>query len=187
MPFIMERGMLLGLKARAEGTLGNRPALYTAAAVGWVVAVLGVLAFFLSRRGWWPWLLLPLVVAYLIFRPTGDVLAAAVGFISLGLVILGGLAFRRKGWPSFLAVGSFVLLVLLFSADAYLTFGFLIYAGGAGSIGNLDGNAPKPLPLEPCPIVKGRINHGRQYPCFHGICHLVARFRRCSGVKPNHA
>jgi hypothetical protein len=124
-PFIMERGMLLGLKARAEGTLGNRPALYTAAAVGWIIAVLGVLAFFLSRRGWWPWLLLPLVVAYLIFRPTGDMLAAAAGFISLGLVILGGLAFGRKGWSGFLAVGSLVLLVLLFSADAYLTFGSL--------------------------------------------------------------
>jgi hypothetical protein len=123
MHFVMVKGMLRGIKARAEGQPVRPPLLDVAARVGWAGAVAGVVALFLARRRRWPWLLVPGALVVAILWKTGDPDAAAAGLLSLGITILGALILGRRWWAPFTLVAAFVLLVLLLAPDAYVAFG----------------------------------------------------------------
>jgi len=123
--FVMQRQMLRGLRARAEGHPSPEALLRIAARVGWTVAGLGALRLFLVRRHRWPWLMIPLAVVVPVLLTTGDVDAALAGFLAVGITVLGVLAFGRRWWLPYTVVAAGVLLVLLLAPDAYVAFGLL--------------------------------------------------------------
>lgn len=124
--FVMERQMLLGIKARAEGR--RTPVLLDAlATVGFIAASGGVALLFLCRRRRRAWFALPALLLVAVVASTGDWLAGVAGFTALGLVILALPQLRRR-WPVLLPVPAFVLLVLLVAPNAYLTFGLAFLA-----------------------------------------------------------
>jgi hypothetical protein len=59
----------------------------------------------------------------------GDADAALAGFLAIGIMVAGALAFGRRWWPPFMLITAGVLLVLLLTPDAYVAFG-LLFAGG---------------------------------------------------------
>src|SRR6266498_3665514 len=125
MHFTMERRMMLGIKALAEGRTYPPPALDLAARIGWVAAGIGVLGLFLARRRRWPWLLPPAAVALPVLWTTGDVNAALAGFLAVGITPVGALAFGRRWWAPFSTIAAIVLLVLVVTPEAYVTFGLI--------------------------------------------------------------
>lgn len=141
MHFTMERRMMLGIKALAEGRAYPPSALDLAARVGWVAAGIGVLGLFLARRRRWPWLLLPAAIAIPVLWTTSDVNAALAGFLAVGITLAGGLIFGRRWWAPFSTIAAVVLLVLVVAPEAYVTFGLIfdlvILAGIVGLFGPL--------------------------------------------------
>jgi hypothetical protein len=121
--FVMERGMLLGIKARAEGLPDRSLALTLLAAAGWAAAGLATLRALLSRRWGRVAGLVPAAYFAAIVWSTGDLLSATAAFIALGLPLAGFLTYGRRWWPTFGIVAAYVLLVLLLAEDAYVAFG----------------------------------------------------------------
>jgi hypothetical protein len=134
MHFVMEQRLLRGIKERAEGRPLVPPAVHGAAAAGWALAGVGLLAAFLSRRPWWAWLLLPAAPAAATLTLTGDVNSALAGFLAVGITVVGALAFGRRWWPPYLLLASGVALVLLLAPDAYAAVG-LLFLGLLGLAG----------------------------------------------------
>ena len=132
MVFTLERRMLLGLKARAEGRPDAPPALTFLAHLGWAAAGITVASIFISQRRRWFWLILPVAVALPALLMSKDVQAALAAFIAVGITVLGFLIFGRSWWGPFLIIGSVVLLTLLLASEAYiaigLTFVLLLFA-----------------------------------------------------------
>lgn len=130
--FTLERRMLLGLKARAEGHPDAPAVLMAIAQLGWVAAGIAVTFLFMSRRQRWVWLVLPVVAALPALLMSGDSQAALAAFIAVGITVLGFLIFGRSWWGPFLIIGSFVMLTLLLTPEAYtaigLTFAVIILA-----------------------------------------------------------
>jgi hypothetical protein len=124
--FVMERRMLLGIRARAEGR--TTPVVWTALAdAGFALAALGTIAL-----GWRRWSgRVALGVAASLFvavaAGTGDLRAAMAGFVALGLTLLAIPRLRRR-WAVLLPVPAVVLVTLLLASDAYLTFGVAFVA-----------------------------------------------------------
>jgi len=133
MHFVMEQRMLQGIKERAEVRPFVAPALQAAAHIGWALAGLALLAVFLSRYSWWPWLLLPVALGLPILWFTGDLNSALAAFLALGITIAGALACGWRWWLLYLLIGSGVALVLLLAPDNFATFGglFLLIEVGA--------------------------------------------------------
>jgi hypothetical protein len=127
MHFVMEQRMLQGIKERAEVRPFVAPALQAAAHIGWALAGLGLLAVFLPRRRWWPWLLLPTAPGLVILWFTGDLNSALAAFLSVGITIVGALALGWRWWPHYLLIASGVALVLLLAPDNFATFGGLFF------------------------------------------------------------
>jgi hypothetical protein len=125
MHFVMEQRMLQGIKERAEARPLVPPLVQAAAHVGWAVAGLGLLGLFLSRRGWRPWLILPIAFALPALVLTGDWNAALAGFLAVGITVAGALVFGRRWWAPYLLVASGVALVLLLAPDSYVAFGLI--------------------------------------------------------------
>lgn len=125
MHFIMVRQMLRGIQANAEGHPTPPLALTLPARIGWTAATVALLALFLRRRRYWPWLVLPLALAYVTVWKTGDWDAALAGFLSLGISLVGFAVLGRRWLAPFALVAAFVLLVLLFASDAWIAFGLL--------------------------------------------------------------
>ena len=125
MHFVMEQRMLQGIKERVEGQPLVPGFAEGAAHLGWALAGLGLVAVFLSRRGWRFWLALPVAVGLPPLLLTGDLNAALAGFLSAGITVAGALAFGWRWWPTYLLIGSGVALVLLIAPDAYAAFGLL--------------------------------------------------------------
>ena len=98
MHFVMEQRMLQGIKERAEVRPFVAPALQAAAHIGWALAGLGLLAVFLSRYRWWPWLLLPVALGLPILWFTGDLNSALAAFLALGISIASALACGWRCW-----------------------------------------------------------------------------------------
>ncbi|HET9221416.1 MAG TPA: hypothetical protein VFO07_02875, partial [Roseiflexaceae bacterium] len=121
--FVMERGMLLGIKARAERRPDGSLALTLIAAAGWAAVALGTLSALLAQR--WGRLagLVPAAWFATILLSTGDLLAATAAFIALGLPIAGFVTYGWRWWPTFTVIAAYVLLVLLLAENAYLVFG----------------------------------------------------------------
>jgi hypothetical protein len=122
--FTMERRMLLGLKARAEGR-PDAPAVPMAIAqLGWIAAGLTVTALYLSERRRRYWLVLPVMAALPALLMSGDAQAALAAFLATGITVLGFLVFGRCWWGPMLVIGSIVLLTLLLAPEAYIAIGF---------------------------------------------------------------
>jgi hypothetical protein len=123
MHFVMVQRMLRGIKERAEGRPLVSPATMLAARIGWVLAGVSVLGLFLSRRRWWPWLLLAVIPVLPPLSASGDWYAALAGFLAIGISVIGALAFGRAWWPGYLLLASAIALVLLLAPDAYAVLG----------------------------------------------------------------
>lgn len=121
--FTMERRMLLGLKARAEGHLEAPAALTTIAQVGWMAAGFVVTGLFVSQRRRWYWLVLPVLAALPALLTSRDVQAGLAAFLAVGITVLGFLIFGKNWWGTFLVIGSVVMLMLLLAPEAYLAIG----------------------------------------------------------------
>ena len=122
--FSMQRRMLLGLKARAEGRPDAPTALMAIAQLGWVVAGTTVAGLFVTQRRRRYWLVLPVVAALPALLTSSDVQAGLAAFLAVGVTVLGFLILGRSWWGSFLLIGSVVLLTLLLAPDAYIAIGF---------------------------------------------------------------
>ncbi len=133
--FVMQHGMLVGLKARAEGDPNPPTAVGLASRAGWLTAGVALLGLFLRRRRFGPWLVLPVVAATPAMLTTGDMDAALAGFLAAGITTLGAVAFGWRWWPPFALIAAAVLLVLLLSPDAYVAFGLLFDALLVGAAG----------------------------------------------------
>jgi len=136
--FTMERRMLLGLKARAEGR-PDAPVAFTAIAqFGWVTAGISVAGLFVSQRRRRYWLALPVAAALPALLTSSDVQAALAAFIAVGITVLGFLIFGRSWWGPFLVIGSVVMLILLLAPEAYtaigLAFTLLLLAALAATV-----------------------------------------------------
>jgi hypothetical protein len=125
MHFVMEQRMLQGIKERAEARPLVPPLVQAAAHLGWAIAGVGLLGLFLSRRGWRPWLALPVAFGLPALVLTGDWNAALAGFLAVGITVAGGLVFGRHWWAPYLLVASGVALVLLLAPDSFTTFGLI--------------------------------------------------------------
>jgi hypothetical protein len=150
MHFVMERGMLLGIKARAEGTLESNMLLDTIAKLGWIVAALALGSFlFLRRRGWW-WGLIPLTYAIAILSFTADVWAALAGFLWWGVIAAGFLAFGRGWWKGLIATTMLVILIFVLAPQPHVAFGlfFLLITLGVISVKMNNRNLAHKLSIE---------------------------------------
>jgi hypothetical protein len=127
MHFAMERRMLEGIQERAEGRALVPPVVQAAAHVGWALAGLGLLAVWLSRRRWWPWLALAPGLPILWF--TGDLNSALAAFLAIGITVSGALAYGWRWWPTCLLLASGVALVLILAPDSFAAFGLLFLLG----------------------------------------------------------
>jgi hypothetical protein len=121
--FTLERRMLLGLKARAEGQPDAPIALIAIAYIGWIAAGITVTGLFVSDRRRWYWLALPILAALPALLMGHDLQAALAAFIAAGITLLGFLVFGRSWWAPLLIIGSVVLLTLLLAPEAYVTIG----------------------------------------------------------------
>lgn len=122
--FTMQRRMLLGLKARAEGRAEAPAALMAVAQLGWAAAGIAVAGLFVSQRRRRYWLVLPVVAALPALLMSNDVQAGLAAFLAAGIPVLGFLFFGRNWWGFLLVIGSVVLLTLLLAPDAYIAIGF---------------------------------------------------------------
>ena len=123
--FAMEREMMEGIRARAEGTAGSGSAAQSLATTGFILTAF-VGAFYVGRiRRKWAWLAAPGAYAAMILFSTGDPQAVLVGFTSILLIIAGCLYFRRRCWAYLLSMFVYVNLGLLLPWDAYTGFGLV--------------------------------------------------------------
>ncbi len=123
MHFVMERGMLLGIKARAEHRLGSDVVLQGIANIGWVAATLGMfLLLFLRRRGWW-WGLIPLAYGLAILIFTGDLWSAMAGFLWFGVIAAGFLLLGRRWWMGLALATVLVILIFVLAPQPHIAFG----------------------------------------------------------------
>ena len=123
MHFVMEQRMLRGIKERAEGQSLVSAGVMLVARTGWVLAGASVLALFLARRRWRPWVLLPIAIVIPVLRSTGDGDATVASFLAIGITVLGALQFGRRWGPPYLLLAAVVALMLLLAPDAYTAFG----------------------------------------------------------------
>jgi len=123
--FAMEREMMMGIKARAEGTSGSGSVGQSLATTGFILTAFcgGFFVAFTRRK--WPWLAVPFVYAATILIATTDPQAALVGFTAFILIIAGCLYFRRWRWAYLLSMFVYINVVLLLPWDAYAAFGLI--------------------------------------------------------------
>jgi hypothetical protein len=121
--FTMEKRMLLGLKARAEGRPEAPAAFIAIAQLGWAATGITVAGLFVSGRRRRYWLVLPVVATLPALLTSGDLQAGLAAFLAVGITLLGFLIFGRSWWGSFLVIASVVLLTLLLAPDAYIALG----------------------------------------------------------------
>jgi hypothetical protein len=121
--FTMERRMLLGLKARAEGRQDAPTALMEIAWFGWVTAGVTVAGLFVSQRRRQHWLVLPIMAALPALLMSHDIQSGLAAFLAVGITILGFLSFGRGWWGPILVIGSIVMLTLLLAPEAFTAIG----------------------------------------------------------------
>jgi len=125
MHFVMERGMLLGIKARAEGALNTTPIPQVISAFGWITTTLGIAyVLFARRRGWW-WGLIALAYAGLILAFTADIWSAMTGFLWWGIITAGFMVFGRIWWKGLVLVIGLVVLTFVAAPEPQIAFGII--------------------------------------------------------------
>jgi hypothetical protein len=150
MHFVMVQRMLHGIQERATGQPLVPASMLMLARVGWLLAGLAVFALLASRRRWWTWLALTIVVLVPALVSTGDWDAALAGFLAIGITVSGGLVFGRRWWPAYLLIASAVLLVLVLAPDVWAAFGLLF---DVLAIGGLATRLVRPSLRQPSPAV----------------------------------
>jgi hypothetical protein len=125
MHFVMERGMLLGIKARAEGRLGSNRILTLTARAGWIVATLGLATVLFGRRRSWWWGMIPLAYAVAILIFTSDIWSTMTGFLWWGVIAAGFLVFGRRWWKGLALAIVAVILIFVLAPQPYLAFGII--------------------------------------------------------------
>ena len=128
MHFVMERGMLLGIKARAEATLASNPILDILSLLGWAAGSLGIFLVLFARRRAWIWGLLPLAYAILIVIFTRDAWSAMAGFIWWGVIAAGFIYYGRSWWKGLSLATTVVVSILVLFPQAHLIFGWIFLA-----------------------------------------------------------
>ena len=123
MVFTLERRMLLGLKARAEGRPDAPAALMAFAHLGWIAAGITVAVLFVIERRRRFWLVLPTMAGLPALLMGHDIQAALAAFIAVGIIVLGFLIFGRSWWGPLLIIASIVMLNLLLAPEAYVAIG----------------------------------------------------------------
>ena len=134
MHFVMEKGMLLGIKARAEDNVMAAPILSILSSLGWIIATLGMAAALFFRRRGWGWGLMPLAYAAAILIFTFDIWSAMAGFMWWGVIAAGFLVFGRGWWKGLALATALVVLIFVLAQQPQLTFGilFLVVTLGVG-------------------------------------------------------
>jgi hypothetical protein len=125
MHFVMVQRMLRGIQERATGQPLVADGVLLVARAGWLLATVSVLVLLVSRRRWWPWLVVPVLILMPPLLASGDWDAALAGFLAICISLSGALAFGHRWWPAYLIIASAVLLVLLLAPDAYTAFGLV--------------------------------------------------------------
>jgi hypothetical protein len=127
MHFVMERGMLLGIKARAGQTLESGMLLQTFSSLGWIIATLGIgSVLFVRRRGWgWGWGLIPLAYAVAIIIFTRDLWSAMAGFLWWGIIAAGFIHWGRRWWKGLFLSIIAVILVFVLASHPHTAFGII--------------------------------------------------------------
>lgn len=128
MHFVMERGMLLGVRDRAEGRRTSalvEGLARMAWAAAWLLVALA-LGSLPGRRGWLAFLPLGLFVATLF--TTSDPRASIAWFLATGIPLAGFLGVGRAFATPFLLVAAVVLLTLLLIPNSFVAFGVLFGA-----------------------------------------------------------
>jgi hypothetical protein len=125
MHFVMEKGMLMGIKARAEGNLNADLALRTLSQIGWILATLGMGAVLFARRSGWGWGLLPLAYAAAILYVTGDLWSAMAAFLWWGVIAAGFLVFCRGWWKGLSLATVAVVYIYVLAPQPQIAFGML--------------------------------------------------------------
>jgi hypothetical protein len=125
MHFVMERGMLLGIKARVEGNLSSLTFLMILSRVGFIFASIGMACVLFVRRRGWAWGIIPLAYAIAILYFTGDADSAMAGFLWWGIIPAGFLLFGRR-WLMGLPLATVVVFCLFVIAPyPQIAFGIL--------------------------------------------------------------
>jgi hypothetical protein len=123
--FVMERGMMLGIKARAEGTVNRGLLMMVLAKIGWSVATLGMLfILFVRRRGWWVGLI-PLAYGIAIVVTTRDIWSAMAGFLWWGVVAAGFVLLGHHWWSWLLLATVAVIYIFVLSPQPFIAFGII--------------------------------------------------------------
>jgi hypothetical protein len=151
MHFMMEQRMLQGIKERAEGQPFVPPVVQAAAHLGWALAGVGLFGVFITRRGWRPWLVVPVGVMVAPLWLTGDINSFLAGFLAIGITLAGFLAFGWRWLAPYLLVASGVAFVLLLAPDSYAAFGLIFLVLAAGAAGAFRGRLLQFLPFGPSP------------------------------------
>lgn len=125
--FTMERRMLRGLKARAEGRPDAPAELTVIAQIGWISAGIIVAALFVINRRSRFWLALPVVATLPALLMSHDIQAGLAAFLAAGISMLGFLSFGKNWWGPLLVIGSAVLLTLLLAPEAYIAIGLAFF------------------------------------------------------------
>lgn len=125
MHFVMERGMLLGIQERAEGTLDSNLIARGLSAIGWIAATISIaLVLFARRRGWW-WGLIPLVYALAIIGVTRDLWSAMAGFLWWGIIAAGFVLYGHKWWQGLALATALVILIFVVVPQPHIAFGMI--------------------------------------------------------------
>jgi hypothetical protein len=122
--FVMQRQMLRGIKARAEGHPNPPLIADIPARLGWAAAGMALPGLFLAQGRRRLWLLVPLAAAIPALAFAQDVDAALAAFLAVGITIAGVLYCGRRWWAPFTSIAAVVMLTLLLAPDAYLAFGW---------------------------------------------------------------
>jgi hypothetical protein len=125
MHFVMERGMLLGIKARTEGNLNSFTFLMVLARVGFILATLGMAFILFVRRRGWAWGLIPLAYALSILVFTADWDSAMAGFLWWGIIPAGFLILGRRWWMGLALATVVVFTIFVIAPYPQLVFGML--------------------------------------------------------------
>jgi hypothetical protein len=150
MHFVMVQRMLHGIQERATGQPLVSPSVLMLARVGWLLAGVAVFTLLASRRSWWLWLGLTIVILVPALVSTGDWDAALAGFLAIGITVSGGVVFGGRWWPTYLLIASTVLLALVLAPDAWAAFGLLF---DVLAIGGLATTLMRPSLKQPSPSV----------------------------------
>jgi hypothetical protein len=144
MHFVMERGMLLGIKARAEGRPNANRFLNLLGDLGWILVTLGIgIILFVRRhavvgsraRRWsWAWGLIPLAYAGTILVITRDLWAAMAGFLWWGIITAGFLLLGRAYWKWLILTIALVILVFVLFPQPHLAFGIIFLVISLGCL-----------------------------------------------------